>query len=319
MMTGYYQQLTYEQRCQICVLNKRGDSQRQIALLVGVNQSTISRELKRNAGQRGYRPKQAENKRKNRRADASKPTKMTEPLIELIESKIRLEWSPQQISGWLKLEEDIDISHESIYLHIWENKRQGGDLHTFLRRQGKKYDKRRHNKSSRGQIPNRVGIEHRPIIVDAKVRVGDWEIDTVIGKNHSGALVTIVERVTRLTLSAQVENRTAEAVAEATIRLLKPYKGQVHTITADNGKEFSQHEKISEALSSQFYFANPYSSWERGLNENTNGLLRQYFPKNVDLKTVTQQAVDEAVSKLNSRPRECLMFKTPEQMMQACA
>ncbi len=317
-MTKTYQQLTYEQRCQISVLKKSNFSQREIASAIGTSQSSISRELARNTGKKGYRHKQAQEKSDKRRADAAKPTKMTQEMISLIESKIRLDWSPEQVSGWLLEEHDRLISHESIYLHIWGDKYAGGDLYMHLRQQGKKYDKRRNGKSTRGQIRNRISIEERPSVVDDKSRIGDWEIDTMIGKGHSGALVTIVERVTKFTVSAQVNSKSATDVTEATIALLKPLKDIVYTITADNGKEFAYHEEISEALSADVYFAHPYSSWERGLNENTNGLLRQYFPKDTDLKTVTQSEVKRATNRLNSRPRKDLEFKTPDQLMSAC-
>jgi len=266
MMMRYYQQLAYEQRCQISVLNKRGCSQREIAEAIGESQSTISRELSRNTGKRGYRHKQAQDKVMERKKAACKATKMSIELIALIESKLRIEWSPEQISGWLLEEREMLISHESIYLHVWSDKRKGGGLYSHLRRQGKKYDKRRHGKSTRGHISDRVSIDDRPQVVDDKARVGDWEIDTVIGKGHRGALVTIVERATNFTLSRQVDSKRAAAVTQATIALLKPLKEVVHTITADNGKEFAYHKKISAALEADVYFAHPYSSWERGLN-----------------------------------------------------
>lgn len=266
---GSYQQLAYEQRCQISVLKKRGCSQRDIAKSVGVSQSTVSRELARNTGKRGYRHNQAQEKSERRRKEANRATRMTPELIPIIEAKLRIKWSPEQVSGWLLKERGLLISHESIYLYVWSEKQAGGDLYTHLRRQGKKYDKRRNGKSTRGQIKNRLSIDDRPKIVDDKLRVGDWEIDTVIGKGHSGALVTIVERVTNFTVSKQVESKSAAAVSQATIALLKPLKDVVHTITADNGKEFAYHEKIRDALGAGFYFAHPYSSWERGLNENT--------------------------------------------------
>jgi len=316
-MTETYQQLTYEQRCQISALKKRGCSQREIAQTVGTSQSTVSRELARNTGNRGYRHRQAQEKLDRRRAEAVKPTRMTLTMIDVIESRLRIEWSPEQISGWLLEEREQLLSHEAIYLHVWANKQAGGDLYTHLRRQGKKYDKRRNGKSTRGQIKNRVCIEDRPSIVKDKSRIGDWEIDTMIGKGHSGALVTIVERVTKFTVSAQVNSKRAADVTQATIALLRPFKDVVHTITADNGKEFTYHEKISKALLTDVYFAHSYSSWERGLNENTNGLLRQYFPKHTDLKTVTQTEVRRAVNRLNSRPRKDLEFKTPDQLMSA--
>jgi IS30 family transposase len=268
----------------------------------------------RNTGSRGYRYKQAQEKASQRRKVASKATKMIPSMIDIIESELRLEWSPEQISGWLEDRQEL-ISHESIYLHVWSDKNSGGDLYTHLRRQGKKYDKRRNGKSTRGQIKNRTSIDDRPLIVDEKSRIGDWEIDTVIGKGHSGALVTVVERVTKFTVSKQVDGKTATAVTKATIALLKPIQDAVLTITADNGKEFAYHEEISKALNADVYFAHPYSSWERGLNENTNGLLRQYFPKKVDFKRVTQGEVKRAVDRLNTRPRKLLGFKTPGDLM----
>lgn len=312
-----YQQLTYEQRCQISALKKSGCGQRKIAETIGTTASTVSRELARNTGSRGYRHKQAQERTEQRRAEASVPTKMTSDMITVIESKLRVEWSPEQISGWLLYDQDLLISHESIYLHIGADKRAGGDLFTYLRHQGKKYNKRRNGKSTRGQIKNRVSIDDRPQVVDNKSRIGDWEIDTVIGKGHSGALVTIVERVTKLTVSSRVNSKSAADVTQATIALLKPFEDVVHTITADNGKEFAYHEEISKALSTEVYFAHPYSSWERGLNENTNGLLRQYFPKNTDFKKVEQVEVKRALRRLNSRPRKDLDFKTPAQLMDA--
>lgn len=312
-MKSTYQQLTYEQRCQIYTLKKTGLSQRSIASAIGVNQSTVSRELFRNRGERGYRYKQAHDKALTRRQDACQPTKMTLGMIGLIESKLRLQWSPEQISGWLKVEKGKFISHERIYLHVWQDKRLGGDLYTHLRRQGKKYNKRRHGKSTRGHISNRRCIEDRPGIVEQRARLGDWEIDTVIGKGHQGALVTIVERTTQKLLCASVPRKTSEEVTKATIKLLKPYKDFVHTLTADNGKEFSGHEKIAKALEADVYFAHPYSSWERALNENTNGLLRQYFPKSMSLRMVSHIDVMSAVRRLNTRPRKTLGYRTPNQ------
>jgi len=314
-MTRQYQQLTYAQRCQIYALKKRGDSQRKIAAALEVNQSTISRELSRNSGKRGYRHKQAQEKADRRRQETVAPGKMTAGLISLIEAKIREEWSPEQVSGWLLEAREIRVSHESIYRHIWTDKQTGGNLFKHLRRQGKKYDKRRNGKSPRGQIKGRVSIDDRPHIVDDKDRVGDWEIDTMIGKGHSGALVTVVERSTNFTVAAQVNSKCAAEVTRATTGLLTPLKPLVHTITADNGKEFAYHEQVSKALDAEVYFAHPYSSWERGLNENTNGLLRQYFPKGTDLKKVSREEVDKAVVKLNTRPRKGLEFKTPKQLM----
>lgn len=243
-----YKKLTYEQRCQIEVLKKSGMTQQEIAGAVGTSQSTISRELKHNTGQRGYRHKQAQNLTDERRSNASKAVKMTDSMILKVEQKLTEKWSPEQISGWLREEQGENLSHERIYQYVWEDKRAGGQLYTHLRRHVKKYHKRSNGKTSRGQIRNRVGIEERPDVVDEKSRIGDWEIDTVIGKGHSGALVTIVERATQFALVANVPNKSAVAVTEATIELLSPYRAALHTITADNGKEFAYHEQLTEEI-----------------------------------------------------------------------
>jgi len=183
-----------------------------------------------------------------------------------------------------------------------------------LRTQGKKYKARGSGKDSRGHIKNAVSIDERPEIVEEMRRIGDWEIDTVIGKNHKQALVTIVERKSKFTVMKKVENKTAELVAAATIELLGPYKERVLTITADNGKEFAHHEKVAEALECDYYFAHPYSSWERGLNENTNGLIRQYFPKGSSFKEIMGKMVKRAKGLLNRRPRKTLDYATPTEV-----
>ena len=166
----------------------------------------------------------------------------------------------------------------------------------------------------RGMIPNRLSIDDRPAIVETRSRIGDWEADTIIGKNHRQAIVSIVERKTGFTLIRKVERKTAQAVSKAMTTLLKPYVSKVHTVTSDNGREFARHEEIAAALKADFYFAHPYSSWERGTNENTNGLIRQYFPKNRDFTTITQQEIDTAMERLNNRPRKRLGYQTPNQV-----
>jgi transposase, IS30 family len=311
-----YRQLTYEQRCQIEALKRSGITQRGIAEVVGVSQSSISRELARNGGDRGYRRQQAQRKAEERRRATHRPHKMTAELIDRIDDYLYQDWSPEQISGWLLSTELLEISHESIYRHVWANKKAGGDLYTHLRRRCRKYQRRgSEGKTSRGQIKNRISIDERPAWVDTNSEVGHWEIDTVIGKGHSGALVTIVERVTLFTVSQRVNSKRAEEVTAATTALLMPFKKLVHTITADNGKEFAHHEEIAKQLSCDFYFAHPYCSWERGLNENTNGLLRQDFPKSTDFKTVGATDVTRVVAKLNNRPRKTLAFRTPADLM----
>ena len=279
--------------------------------MLGVSESTISRELKRNQGKKGYRPKQAQIKADKRKKQAVKALKMTPALIVLIEARIRLDWSPEQVSGQLKDELGILISHERIYQHIWADKRHGGTLYTHLRQCHKQRKKKYGSKDKRGQIRNRVSIDERPAIVAEKTRIGDWEIDTVIGQNHQGALVTIVDRVSKFTLIKKVDSKHAEVVTAATVSLLQPYLDKTLTITADNGKEFSGHETIKEQLSANVYFAHPYCSWERGLNENTNGLIRQYFTKGSSFENITDDEVEAVMNKLNHRPRKTLKFKTP--------
>ena len=308
---SHYHQLTEIQRYQIEALKKAKNKQKDIALIIGISASTISRELKRNTGQRGYRPKQAHDKAVTRRKEASKAIKMTAEVVSSIESRIRLEWSPEQISGWLLEASGIAISHERIYQQVWSDQRQGGDLYKHLRQSNKKRKKRYGSKEKRGQIRNRISIDERPEIVTQKTRLGDWEIDTVIGKNHQGALVTIVDRVSKYTLIKKVDSKQADVVTQATLSLLKPYRDKTLTITADNGKEFAGHEKIAKQLGAAVYFAHPYRSWERGVNENTNGLIRQYFTKGSSFETISHKQVRQVMNRLNHRPRKTLNYKTP--------
>lgn len=201
-------------------------------------------------------------------------------------------------------------SHERIYQYIYSDKRRGGTLHLRLRCR-KVRRKRYGTPSRRGQIPNRVSIEARPAVVEAKRRLGDWEADTIIGRGHQSALVSLTERKSKLTLLQKVERRSAAEVARASLALLGPLADKVRTITSDNGKEFAHHERIARGLGARFNFAHPYASWERGLNENTHGLVRQYFPKRHDFTTVTDAEVARVVERLNDRPRKTLGFRTP--------
>jgi IS30 family transposase len=204
----------------------------------------------------------------------------------------------------------IQVSHEWIYQYILADKRAGGSLYRHLRCQ-KKRRKRYGSYDRRGKLTNRVSIEQRPAIVEQRQRLGDWEVDTIIGQGHQQAIVTITERKSRLALIRKVERRTSQAVQEAVTSLLKPYKMFVHTLTSDNGKEFADHQEIAEKLNADFYFAHPYAAWERGSNENMNGLLRQYFPKGRAFAAITSNELEVAMLLLNKRPRKCLDFKTP--------
>ena len=306
-----YTQLTREQRYQIYALLKAGQKQSEIARFIKVHKSTVSRELRRNRGQKGYRPKQAHqfalNKRKKARYRIAASTWI------LIEALIRQEWSPEQVSDWLKGNYGLQISHEWIYQYILIDKHARGDLHRHLRCQ-KKRRKRYGSYDRRGRIKNRVSIDHRPAIVDTRQRLGDWEVDTIIGKGHRHAIVSLTERKSRLALLRKVERKTAQTVADAVIELMKLLPVRTHTITADNGQEFADHERIAKELNTDVYFAHPYSSWERATNENMNGLIRQYFPKKCSFAKITQREIVFVMERLNNRPRKCLGFKSPNQV-----
>ncbi len=313
-----YNHLTHAERCQIYALNKRGISVRGIACDLQRSPSTISRELCRNRGLRGYRHEQAQRLATDRRHNSSCiPSKMNESLEQLIRDKLSImQWSPEQISGWLKAnpERGQAISHEWIYQYIWADKRAGGTLYKHLRHHGKKYNKRKHSKNGRGMIPNRRDISERPAIVEEKSRIGDWEGDTIIGKNHRGVLLSLVDRHSKVTLLARLPAKKARLVEQAITLRLQPFKEAVHTITFDNGMEFANHQNIAENLNADCFFATPYHSWERGLNEHTNGLVRQYFPKKTNLAMLTHGNIAKVQWLLNNRPRKILNFKTPAEV-----
>ena len=303
-----YHQLTQAQRYQIYALRKAKHTLPQIAEVIGVHKSSVSRELQRNRGQRGYRPQQAQELAVARRQKAM--PRITAEVWNIVESLLKQDWSPEQISGRLKKEQGIRISHEWIYQHILVNKRAGGDLYKHLRCQ-KKRRKRYGTYDRRGKLPNCRSIEERPAHVNARKRLGDWEVDTLLGQQQKQAILTLTERKSRFTMIGKVPRRTAQAVRQQVCKLLLPVKNKVHTLTSDHGKEFADHERIAETLQLKFYFAHPYAAWERGTNENTNGLLRQYFPKKSDLQAVSNSQIVRAMSKLNFRPRKTLRFKTP--------
>ena len=306
-----YTHLSLEERHYIELQLKEGVSQNKIAKALGRSQGSLSRELGRNTGQRGYRHKQAHNKAEERHREKAKSIKLTDDIKRRIERDIRNDWSPEQVVGRLEQEGLIKLHHETVYQFILEDKKVGGTLYKHLRHQGKTYRKRYGSAHNRTGIPNRVGIEHRPEIANARGRVGDWEADTIIGKNHKGAVVTMDERKTKLRVAVPLPGKKAKAVKKAMVSSLKPLKKFVKTITYDNGKEFVEHEAVAKYLGCDSYFAAPYHSWERGQNENANGLLRQYFPKSMELDNISEQEVIIAVDKLNSRPRKCLGFMTP--------
>ncbi len=305
-----YQQLTQEQRYQIYALQKAHFNQTQMASELGVHKATVSRELRRGRGGRGYRPKQAQELAAARLRRRVRPRIQPETWRQ-ITGLLGQQWSPAQISGRLKLERQPTVSHERIYQYIYADKRAGGALHLNLRSQ-KQRRKRYGSYSRRGQLPARRSIDERPAIVDRKERRGDWEADTIIGRNHREAIVSLVDRQSKFVRLAKVARNTAELVGRAITAQL--HSLVVKTITSDNGRKFARHQHIAAQLSADFYFAHPYSSWERGLNENTNGLVRQYFPKKSEFSKITDKQITQVEARLNNRPRKTLGYQTPHEV-----
>jgi IS30 family transposase len=253
-------------------------------------------------------------KHRKARANRHKYRKLTDELTPIIEQLIRQYLSPEQVSGYLKQHHAISLSHETIYRFIYGDAIRHAQLKPFLRQGGKRRRKRYGSGARASGIPNRVSIDERPQVVEKKVRLGDWECDTVIGKDRKSVLVTVVDRASLYTVCSRVLSRSARVVCNAIIRLLRPFKDRVKTLTFDNGSEFVRHKRIARALEAQTYFAHPYCSWERGINENTNGLLRQFFPKQTDFRAVSWQQVQTAVDHLNHRPRKTRGYRTPNQL-----
>lgn len=307
-----YTQLTEGTRYQIYALLKAGQNRTQIAMIIGCHKSTISRELSRNRGKKGYRPSQAQALAQRRQRQSHQPL-IAAKTWQTVERLLGQDWSPQQITGRLRLERQPSVSPERIYLYIYADKRRGGTLHRHLRSQ-KAQRRRDRGYQRRGQIPNRVSIEKRPAIVDRKKRVGDWEGDTIVGAQRKSALFSVTERKSKLQQLCKLANKSALELCAQSIALLAPFKDRVFTMTVDNGKEFCEHEAIATALQARIYFAHPYASWERGLNENSNGLVRQYFPKGCDLAELTDAEVQRVVELLNNRPRKTLRYRTPNEI-----
>ena len=303
-----YKQLIEGQRYQIEAYLREGFSYREIGKRLQVSHSTISREVRRNRiRDNHYLPEVAHAKTVKRRGQAAKYS-VPALTITFVEFGLSQKWSPEQIAGVGKII-GHSVSHEWIYGYIQRDKLRGGKLFKQLRHGHRKY--RKGSRAKRVIIPNRVGIECRPAIVNKKKRFGDWEADTVLGKNGTGAIVSLVERKSKLYLIRKVPAKTAADVGRAMVGMLWRYRGHVRTITADNGAEFCAHALVADKLKTDIYFANPYSSWERGLNENFNGLLRQYIRKGTDLRTVTDKQIADVERALNARPRKCLGFKQP--------
>lgn len=309
-----YTQLTENERYQIYALLKAGIKQKEIAHQLGRDPATISREIKRNSGLKGYRSKQAQRLSEQRKHSAKKYRKVTEEVYEWITQLLRQELSPEQVVDYLRKYKGISLHFETIYQLIYADQNKGGDLYTHMRIASKSYRKRYGHYDKRGKLKNRVSIEDRPAIVDRRSRIGDWEGDTIIGKGRQSAMLTLVERKTLYTVIVKLSGKRADLLADALIEEMSDIEDRVKTITFDNGLEFSEHERIATNLNCKVYFAHPYSSWERGINENTNGLIRQYFPKGTDFSEVTDAEIQHVMYRLNHRPRKTRGGKSPNEL-----
>lgn len=308
--------LTLEQRYEIESWQKAGKGISEIAIEIGKDKSVVSREIKRNKDLRSgvYRAKLAERKTTERHSVKAKASRFNASIEINVLHYLALHYSPEQMVGRAKLDGVEMVSIETIYGYVWQDKRKGGILHKSLRKQGKTYRKRGHLKDNRGVIAGRVDIDKRPLIVDKKERLGDLEIDLVIGKDHKGALITINDRSTGLLFMDKIDSKEASKVESKAIELLQDWKPLIKTITSDNGKEFAGHQGIADSLGIDFYFAKPYHSWERGANENLNGLIRQYFPKKSDFRLITNERIKQVINILNNRPRKRFGYRTPNEV-----
>ena len=305
--------LTVSQRYTIEVMYKACHKQIDIARLIGKHKSVVSRELKRNRDGRSgeYRSSLAQRKYQKRQKEKPKLKRFTTAIKVSTESLLQKDYSPEQVVGTLKKEGEPSVSIERIYQHIWSDKKKGGKLYEHLRNQGRRYRKRGSLKDNRGLIKNRIDIDKRPKVVEQRSRFGDLEVDLIIGKNHQQAILTINDRASGMLKMRKVESKNATQVSSAIVDELEDWIPYLHTVTADNGKEFANHEFVAQQLNIDHYFAKPYHSWERGSNENLNGLIRQYFPKKSDFTKIPNQHIKKIEDKLNNRPRKRFNFENP--------
>ncbi len=298
---------------------RQGLNQSQIARQLGRHRSTICRELHRNSAHWDghYRPSKAIERTNGRRSRSRRNQRFTWHDLQRVEALLRKQWSPEQVSGYLRKEQVLRISHETIYRHIWNDRRCGGRLHEHLRGARKRFRKRYRSYDSRGRLAGKRHISERPAQVLGRRHIGHWEIDTVMGKGAQHCIVSVVERKTGYVLIGKLKARTAQQLNQRTIRLARGHAQNFRTITADNGTEFHSYSSIERAIGLKFYFATPHHAWERGTNENTNGLIRQYLPKGTSMATLTQQDCNVIAHKLNTRPRKRLDYQTPQECFYA--
>lgn len=310
-----YHQITSEERYTIAALRHEGLNASQIALRLRRHRSTISRELRRNAARHdgNYRAHGAIERTRARRSRSRRNQHFADHELALVERKLKQGWSPEQIAGRLKLDGELSISHETIYAHVWRDKKRGGDLYRCLRQSMKLRRKRRNSYDSRGRLAGKRHISERPASVENKRRVGHWEVDTVVGVGSKDCVATLVERKTGYAMIGKLADRSMQGVSKRLKMLIRRVPAQCKTITSDNGTEFHDYASVEDAMGVKFYFATPYHSWERGCNENFNGLLRQYLPKRTSQAHVTQRSCDRIATILNTRPRKRLGYRTPEE------
>ena len=307
-----YHQITPWERIVIWMLLRQGKSAGDIARQLGRHRSTIYREVGRNCSRSDgfYRPQQADSWARTRRSRSRRNFRITDQDWELVEKLLKIDWSPEQIAGRLKLIDRLQISHETIYLHVWADKRRGGTLYEHLRGATKLRRKRHGTYDSRGRLAGKRPIEDRPASADNRSRVGHWEADTMLGDGKP-CVVTLVERKTGYVQIGKLNARTTQQLSRRTIQLIQRQPRPVRTVTADNGTEFHGYADIERTTEARFYFATPHHAWERGTNENTNGLIRQYLPKRQSMASITQYDCNAIARKLNRRPRKRLGYQTP--------
>ena len=312
MQKNTYRRLREEDRHIIYRMRKAGNTQQHIADIPGYSESTISKELTRNCGQRGYRAKQAHKMSSLRQANKASRSRIISGALEIeVIERLKRNHSPDQISGGLRREGLPAPSRTSLYNFIGLDRRCGGTLYLNLRINGKRRYRHR-NKARRSKLPARTGIEERPGIVASRKRCGDWEADLIAGCRAGGHLLSLYERKSRPGKLIRLDSKDAERTAEAIISALKGLC--VHPITDDNGLEFAGHQKISQALGASGYFCQPYHSWEKGGVENFNGLVRQYFPKGTNFLSVSEASLADTESELNQRPRKSLNYQSPDNL-----
>jgi IS30 family transposase len=314
-----YHQITSEERYTLALLRKQGQSMAEISRTMGRHPSSLYRELARNRCADGaYRQTKAQKRTNGRRRRSRRNARFGDAELMLVDRLIREEqWSPDQVSGELRRRGWLRISHETIYRYVWRDKAQGGLLYQHLRCSPKLKRKRYGSYESRGRLAGKRHISERPLTVEARQEIGHWEMDTVMGHGSKDCVITMVERVTGLVLIGKLADRTKEATTNRAIELIQSNRALFKTITADNGTEFHDYVRIEQVTGVMIYFATPYHSWERGTNENTNGLIRQYLPKRVSMHGLTQQRCGDIADKLNTRPRKRHDYLSPLERLNA--